>query len=509
MSEENKNSQPDDELELDLTEEVAPTAPVEEVKKKLSEVRKQVMVPTEGLDFDETVAIPSYRQEDAKQHFSRLPNLEGSLADADWAQAIQEGLQLSVHDDGFTASLDKGDFTNAPIYNERILKPGAIVPRVKAGIQELSGDAATIAALSHFGQGDLRQIPMWHSGFWVMFRPPTNTEVINLHHQIVSDKITMGRYTYGSAFASTTIMTVRRLLDFARAHIFSTTVKGEELHPDNILQYLDERDVHAFIYGMACSMYPKGFAYSRSCFADIEKCKHIEKGMLDMGELLEVDFDVLSPDQKQFMSQRKPREQSLESVLAYQKALSKTFERSFKVYEGQASETEFVLKSITAATHIQIGMSWINDIAQTVDDVLASDAMLGERNEMYMKHMLASHLRQYGHFVKSIRIGNHVITDIGSIQKTLGALGGDAVMKDRFTKEVKRFLDDSIFAIIGIETYECPNCGGSAQKIQYTAGETIEEYQVPTYPRMAEIIPLDPVQLFFDLLKRRVSLLIG
>lgn len=509
MNEENQNTSPEDELELDLGEEVAPIEPIQPVVKNLSTVRKQVLLPTDGLEHEETVAVPSYRQQEAKEHFSRLPNLEGSDADAEWAKTIQEGLSLSVHDDGFTSSLDKGNFTNTPTFNERILKPGAIVPRVKAGLQELSGDAATIAALSHFGQGDLRQIPMWHSGFWVMFRPPTNTEVINLHHQIVTDKIDLGRYTYGAAFSSTTIVTVRRLLDFARTHIYSTTVKGEELHPDNILQYLDERDIHAFIYGMACSMYPKGFAYSRSCFADIEKCKHKEQGMLDMGELLEVDFDVLTDEQKQFMSQRTPRQQSLESVQKYQNALKKTFERSFKVYEGLPSETEFVLKSITAATHIQIGMSWINDIAQTVDNVLASDAMLGERNEMYMKHMLASHLRQYGHFVKSIRVGNHVITDTGSIQKTLGALGGDAGMKAVFAKEVKRFLDDSIFALIGIETYDCPNCGKSSLKIQQQTDEGVQEYQLPTYPRLAEIIPLDPVQLFFDLLKRRVSLLIG
>ena len=514
MSEQNNQEQPEtitennlEDIGMTMLDETEPTKPeVKEAAKVASVIGRQQEFIKEDVIYSDTINFPSYRSDAAREVMKSIPEIPASSADKEWAECIAGGATMTVSEDGFTSALDSRLFTNAPSFNGKTLRISQPAKSTKGGaIKEVTGENAVISLVGYMKQGGFRYIPMWHSGFWVLFRPPTNSELLNLHHNIISDKIEIGRYTYGQAFSSVSVITVSRLLEFARDHVYSTSVSGEELNSSNILQYLDVRDIYAFIFGEACAMNPKGIKYSRSCYADIEQCKHKTMGVIDPTELLMVNFDSLTDQQKHFMHNNKTGSQKLEAVLEYQKSLLSNIEREVDISTDPEAPLFVKLRHISAAKKISSGMDWINSMTIAVDEILASDAMLGQRNEAYNKHAVATGMRQYAHFVESIRTDTSLVVDRESIGKSLGAISGDHEVRTNFINAVRKFIDDTIISCVGLGTLICPSCKKPANIIKTENGEEVDAC---IYPHMTEVIPLDVTQLFFEILSQRVTQLL-
>lgn len=448
-----------------------------------------------SLDHGDRIALPANFDKETRRSLDNLPNVNivDNPASRRWAHVVTEGLTMETESEMFVPSLENKDaeFRQQIVHNQIPLLAQA--PKFKAIENEnIKGERAVIRMITHLGLGTLFQVPLWHSGFWVTFKPATESEILELNRLMISDKIQFGRRSYGLAFANTTSYTVDRLTDFALAHVYDTTAKPDDIAIENLRHHISTQDIPSLLWGFLCTMYPRGFRYQRACTTDPSKCNHVAEETLNLTKLQWTNGLALTDWQKTHMSSRQPKSKDLASINRYKEELSNIQKTKVGINTETDTAIYFTLKTPTLVQHIEAGHRWIGDIVATVDRALGTDAKDEERNGVITRHGQASAMRQYSHWVDTIEYSSNVVDDLETIEKLLDQFSADDVVRQSFIQHVIDYINKSMISVIGIPVFNCPKCG-SAQE---------GSLKLPAY---TNIIPLDVIQVFFDLHTQRLE----
>ena len=443
-----------------------------------------------------TIVLPGDHDKETRDAIQRAPNVSyvDNPAARDWASVLQDGLEMTSYAEGFLPSLEEEGtmWTQAvDVGNAKLMGQS---PRFKPTENEnLKGERAVIRVMSQLGLGSLFQVPLWHSGFWVTIKPPTETEIVELHRIMAADKIQYGRFTYGLAFANMSSYTVGRLVDFVIEHIYDTTVKVDEIAISDMKKFISAQDYPSLIWGMACSMFSNGFQYRRPCSHDPEKCNHILEETLNVSKLQWTNTNALTEWQKTHMSARQSKCKDKASIVRYKEELSKIQNTTFVLKdEGPDNSTKLILGTPTIEEYIEAGYRWIGEITETVERALSVDTKEEERNRFIRRRSQATAMRNFMHWVKAIELGTNIIDDRETIESTLNVLSGDDNIRTAYNKAVVDYINKSTISLIGIPVFQCPNCHG----------EQKGHADVETH---SNIIPLDVMQVFFGLLYQKLD----
>lgn len=468
---------------------------------RISNRKPQKVIDSFGINSKHTVTtgekiiLPSDYDLETRKSLEQLPNVN-LLDDPDtrrWANIVSQGLSLNTHNEAFIPTLEdeEAEFNNKLEHNNIDLAGRA--PKFKpAENQNLKGDRAVIRVVNHLGLGTLFQAPLWHSGIYVTFKPPTETEIVELNRALMNSKILFGRYTYGLAYSNITSYTVNTIVDFIVSHIYDLTAKSEDITIENIRQHISCQDLPSLIWGFICTMYPKGFRYERACTVNPLKCNHIVEETLNVTKLQYTNLRTLNDWQKTFMSSRQSKVKSLADISRYKEELNKVQKRKVTISKQDGSSIDITLKTPSLGEYIEAGHRWIGDIVNIVDQALAVDSSDQERNELIVQYGQATVMRQYSHWVDSIELDTNIIDDQETVESNLDILSADDEIRDQFIKAVVDFINTSTISVIGIPVYDCPACGS-------------EQPTSMTIPQYKNIIPLDMIQLFFDLHTQRLA----
>ena len=480
-------------------EPVAPTPvpePIQQVTRKTQKVTQEFNInSTEEPANDVTVVLPATFDKETREVLQNLPNfnLLDNPTSRKWAADVSEGLGLTTFNETFVPTLEDEEADFRHRFEDSGMSLTAAAPKFKSVQNEnLRGERAVIRLISHLGLGTLFQVPLWHSGLWVTFKPPAESEIIELNRILMSDKIRFGRYSYGLVFSNISSYTTDRLVDFALAHVYDITAKAEEITAENLKSHLSCQDIPSFLWGFVCSMYPKGFKYHRACVADPEKCNYVLQETLNVTKLQWTNVAALTEWQKTFMAGRQPKTKDLASITRYKEELTRLKNKRIVINEGKANEIAIVIKTPTVTEHVEAGYRWISDIVDIVDRTLGLNTTDDERNNFITRYGQASAMRQYIHWVSSIEYETNVIDDLETIENTLNVLSSDDEVRTQFLKGVSDYINASTISVIGIPVYDCPNCGHVEQL----------EHHLPAHKN---IIPLDVIQLFFALLSGKIE----
>lgn len=494
-----------------LEDEGEPVTPVPEASVKAQEVpeapryvyKRQYTtmvspVSKEGqLETGEDIELPSAPDEVVRRALDLAPNI--SMVDSPesrrWASIMSRGLEMTTYDAMFTSALEDptADFRNENEYQGNSLS--AVTPKVRmTENSKIQGENAVLRAINHLGLGSVFQVPLWGAGIWVTFKPPSETELIELNRQLASDKILFGRYTYGLAFSNTTSYTIDRLFNFALDHVYNTTVDPAKLPLNKLKSFIPTQEIPSFLWGFLCTMYPRGFNYARSCSADPEKCRHVVEEIINLTKLQWSNIAPLTDWQKAFMSGRQPHKKSLEEVERYQLELTKLQKRRFVFFEGEDREIAVTLRSPKVTEYIDAGHRWIGGIVEAIDKIADADLSENDRNNLITHTGQATTLRQYVHFIESIELATNIIEDRETIETTVERVSGDDEVRTKIIEAVKNYINDSTISLIGLPVFDCPNCHGT--------NAVHEDNKMPNHPN---IIPLDVIQLFFELVNQRLT----
>ena len=379
-------------------------------------------------------------------------------------------------------------------WSQRISSPtGDIVGGVPRPKPKTDGNWTTeqartiIRSKMHLGSAYL--IPLWHSGFWLLLRAPTEAELLTLQRQIAESKVAIGRQTYGLAFSNTTVYTSRHLIDFVLDHLIETSLQTTDA--TDLRQHILLPDLPLMVHAITCALYPSGFQYVRACTADIHNCRHLVREKLNLSRLLWTDQSKLTERQIKHMQSRARGSMTLDAVQLYRDSFLAGQDKKVQLDDGLS----VTLAISTLEQHLTAGYRWADMVERTYGNALTSDPTA--RAAFLSTQVKATLMREYTHLVKSVAVDigedeDKVFDTTDIIETTLNDLTARDDIREKFMAAVKAYLDDSLVSMVAIPTYDCPVCG-KPQKVT-TADSPYKE-----------LIPLDVAQTFFYLAHQRTE----
>jgi hypothetical protein len=344
------------------------------------------------------------------------------------------------------------------------------------------------------GVGGTVDMPLWHSGIWLRFKAPSLVELTAMNQEVAQVKVSVGSETRGLAFSNVAHYIKTIVVDFALQHVSNANVSFAT--PTDLKPLIDTRDIPAVILGLAATLYPAGYPYASPCIADIGKCNHITKELMQVVNMWWVDMNGLTPWQKTHMAfridARAPR--TKEDLATY---------KSHHVYGRerlvQIGEMGFLLQCPSVWDHEELGRAWLTGIIEMTQGAF-NEPPEGRNRTRFIEQLAESTAaREYTHWIKAIVDINPEAPDgyvvLSEEKDFIADILSDVYSADEHIKEfndaVEKYIDDSLIAMTAINSFNCPVCNTPA------ATKFKERFE--------NLITVDPLAEFFMLASRKLS----
>ena len=403
----------------------------------------------------------------------------------EYLDALRDGVQLSFNDDTLDNVVDNaGELVQSVRYEDKSLH--ATVPKYSAG----NGDTLTgIKAVSQIqralGIGSFLKFPCWASGVWLTIRAPTIYELADYYDAVNEEIIELGKKTNGAIYGNTSVYISKYLIELTEKLIHDCSIKDFTNGKHRLRDVLVTDDLQTIAWALAVCMYPNGYPFEEPCTVNIEKCTKVYTTLLNISKMYWVDKKRLTNWQIEFMS-NKNHKRSMDEIQKYQ--LESNWLQSKSIgYTG----FEILIKTPTIGEHVDAGYRWIDDIEKSIRNALGNitDAKL---NNLIMERAGLTLLRSYSHYVKAfIYADGSVVNNKPDIDATIDNLCTQPDIVTKFTDDIRAHIASSTISMIAIPRYKCPSC--------YKDGNAEDQ----SHPHL---IPIDGVQLFFDLRDQKIQL---
>ena len=477
-----------------IVDDFAPEQPEEE--NKVPEVQINTLPPNYALDgvysklmeggVDETkenLILPSDQNDLVRERVLKVSTKSKDF-NTRWLSVLQGAMESVAYGNAFVPTVNRKDAQ----FNQKVdssvgpLFMGLAKAKVNPN-QKLTGENLRLMIRQSLDLGGTYNVPLWHSGFWVRFKAPSEAAILELYRALTEEKVSLGRSTYGLIFANNTSFSSAAMLNFCEEHILSTSLALPE--GESIKKYLSVLDLPTLFWGMVCSIWPTGVQYQRACTHDPEKCDHVVSELLDPSKLLFVDKTRLTARQVAHMTKRDKGSVTVESLTIYKDEFLNGQPKAIKFND----DLSLVIAIDSAQEHIDSGYRWVSEIEETYPNVLIQDEK--ERDDYLIKQAKATVMRQYAHFVKSLTYMEVEYTDRKDIEDVVGDLSADDDLRKIFQDQIKEFIDDSTVSVIAIPTYKCPSCGKEQREAK--EGEYLQG-----------LIPIEVMSNFFTLAVQKI-----
>lgn len=459
----------------------------------------------EACPVDDTVVFPPGNEKMIKDAIEKMPTdtTADNAHERLWKTNVRQSVSYIPYAEQWVNRLNDPDarFTQKPMFNNIDCSSRSAKFKPKPAGEVLRGRDAIFRAVQLTGQGTVFNVVLWNSGIRLTLTPPTESEIVEYYRQVMEDRINFGRATYGFVFSNITVITLKRMMDLIIPHIQETNVKSSEMDISDILNHISVFDIPSLIWGFICTMYPKGYNYSRPCVNSVVKddktdvCMEIFKEVVNVSKMQIVDDQYLTPWQKSHMASLTPNVRSLADIKRYKEEMTKAATRRVDIQGEGDDAIAIILKNPSIADHIDIGYHWVTGLTDMVNELMTMSADDNSRNEAIMKHGMATAMRQYRHYIDHIEIGSNTIEEASDIDEIVNRWSASDTIREKFFDQVKTYIDEATAAIIGIPVFECKVCAA--------AGRNGEQKTVET-KRHVNYIAIEVYKLFFALVSQRM-----
>lgn len=440
-----------------------------------------------AFDTSVTLAIQPDTPARVKAVVDGLPSMEHERTKGanDWVGTLDRALYSMSYRGVFNSVFGReGSQWRQAVQSEQGPLMAARPKFKETGAEIVSGPKAVLRMRDFMNMGSIQQVPLWHSGFWVTLSCPTEAMLLDLYHQLSSERVMLGRQTLGLAHSNNSVVYNDVLLDWIVSHIYESTLKQEL--KDEIRKYIKQQDIPILIWGMACAIWPNGFPFVQPLL-DPSGEKFVDhREMLNLTKLLFVNTRDLAPGQVKHMAQRRSPSMSIESLQLYQQQFTRGGDRVVELKEG----LKLTLSVPTAAEYLKVGNGWINDTVGMVDKMLGETEKFDQRSAMINDAGRATQFRTYAHWVTKIEFGTKVAEDRETIDLMLEALSSDDDIRGPYFREILKYIEDCTIAVVGVPALP----------------DSDDPEKVKRLKKFPNILVLDPPSVFFLLLVQKVQL---
>lgn len=388
----------------------------------------------------------------------------------------------------YEKNINSEDFrANQVQYGEKALN----IREIEIGNKDVSPKTAIARFTKYVSAGEVIQVPLWHSGFWITLRPPKQKDFIILEQEIADNHIKLGRVTSTLAYSNYSVVVVRLVVNFIMQHITEYTVKLDNDDTD-ILDYINIQDLNTMILGVLSAIFPKGLEYAKTCRNNLLEedgmamCNNIIRATLDTKKLLFVNRKALSKDMLDHMSKRRPFSVSLDAVKEYQRNIASLSAKDITLLDGKVKIT---IENPSINKYIDVGEKWVEALIAETETLVGEGADISSKNAKLETLISTMVMGVYNAYAKSIITtdDNREYTDQSNIDTMLDVMSGVDGTIEPFISAVNEYISSSAIAIVGTPAYECPNCKQS------------DKDPVRSKYGFENLVPLNMLHLFFVL----------
>jgi len=430
------------------------------------------------------------REEATYQKAQQAGRLMGDDDGNPWFRVLMNALpHAQINNMGENSAAREGsEWRQTMDYEGQTLRPGQ--PKQKLGSGHHTAEEKLTYLSRRAGVGTVFDVPLYHSGVWVRLKTPPLVAIASLQHQLNQLKVTLGSDSKGMAFSNTSQALTSVAVDFALQYVIDTNVHTTT--PSDLKERILLLDAPVLLWGLAVTLYPKGYPYAHPCIADPENCQHITKELLNLNRLLWTDTTSLSQTQKKLMARR------------FQKKMS---EEEYELYHSEKvrgdrriawfDELGLTLKVPTLQEYEDSGLDWINGIVEMTQGAFNEPPHGANRDQYISQLAMATTARQYTHWIAEVRErdedGNdELLSDEPDvINETLNHIFSTDEYVERYFGKITEYVDDAMISMIAIPSFNCPACDSPvAEKF---------------HERFHHLVPLDVLTTFFTLVNRKLS----
>lgn len=379
-------------------------------------------------------------------------------------------------------------YVNSIVFGEKDLNTRPINFSTKGKVSPASIYARFNAFL---GTGEVVQVPLWHSGFWVTIKPIKQKDFVNLSISINNEITKLGRSTSALIYSNYSVVFIRLVTDFIIKNMVATTITLKE--DDDIRKYIKAQDIYPLINGLLAAMYPKGLHITRICNKSLEvtddgtpKCDYSVTATVDPKKLLWVNRKALTPKQLAHMANKQESSVSTDEVLEYQAKIKDISSKTFDIKVDDEKSFSVTLETPNLLDFVSNGEMWIEDIIKSTESLFLESDGANAKEEKLSDMLASAKLNVYNNYVKSIVSSDGLIraNNAEDVNKLLEVIGSDNELYAEVLKEIIKYTDEAVIAIVATPNYKCPKC---------------EEVQGDEKGVFKEFIPLNLLENFFDL----------
>lgn len=467
-----EQSAPESDIEPSAFSDYGPSSTVEASGPCFAPLREQ-------YNDNTTLVIPSDSLARIYRAMDKLPNIDLRMSPGvdTWLDTVRAGMRESPYKDTFyDTQYRPGSAWRQEVKSERgPLSAARPKWRELDEGTKLVGERAILRIRAIAGIGGLIQVPLWHSGFWVTLKTPTEAAMLELERRILEEKILLGRRTGGAVFSNYSVYQAHHIVQLILDHVYDSTLQNRA----DILNKIQVHDLHHLVWGLANAIWPNGFPYSRAIFTPGEEGERTVREHLNLGKLQWTDTTALTPWQVSHMSMRNPASHSDADIARYQKEFA---HRGRRV--ELAPKIAVMLRVPTLSDYLDAGQRWVDSLVKLVDDAFGLEQDPEARNKHILDNASATNIRQHCHFVEQILLENSVIDDSVTMESALDEIGTVRGVREAYEAGIQKFIEDTTISLI--------------------ATPTVDRSEEGKFDRYPHLLPLDTMSTFFTLLGQRL-----
>lgn len=460
---------------------------VEETKVARNILDKKIIYTGKHKVYDDLIlSFPSSSYRSLIKQIDDAPKVDpnGSQGLRDWQQCVSRAVNIYPLGDPFHDVLNTSGkkFSNSFVTKDGTELTTAPIKNTKAS-KNIQGESAEIYFRQRNGLGSPIQIPLIHSGIYLVITSPSSTELSTAYFSYGQTKVSLGRNAKGLLYDASTSLLEEEILEVIKRHIYKSNVTSEV--EENIFDYIDIRDKNILIAAFAAAWHPEGYRIQVALPITDNNAVEIKiDDFISIQESIVQDFTILTDKQISHLSTKVNKKYTAEDLLKYR-------EDSKIIYEGIFSlngTTKVQLNFCSISKFLHNSNEWISQTIRLVDSALSIDNDNGQRDQMINKTARINHARTYGHMVKSIidvdedGIDSVVVTDDESISKVLSAFSDDNNLKVAFIEKVIEFNVTNSHSVTAFPAI---------------SDEEVENSQNTNFPNY---VAYDPISFFFTLM---------
>lgn len=473
-----------------VTEASRPFIPAREPKVNIHQSTATFEPLTEKDDRNVNLPLPAESNDRIQAVIDNLPNIrvDTTPQGKEWVDSLRNGQYIAMEDNVLGACLDRKDsewhqamkYTHPTTNVDTPLNLGNVKPLPNSD-NNLVGEKAALHVRYLLGGGSLVQIPLWHSGFWMTLKAPTEGKMLELNRRIIDEKISLGRESHGLVFSNMVVFIAEHVLNLAFEHIYQTTYKGWE-DTSVLRKRISVLDLPIIAWGLACAIWPRGFQYSRAVLDPGGEAFQTVREKLNITRLLWTDRSSLNDQQLQHMTQRNTGKCMTDTMLDNYRD---HFTRGKSTTVPLSKEISMTLRVPSVDQYLQSGTNWINNIVSMVDRSFGMDNDMDRRDAYIDEQGKAANMRQFAHWVESFNLADdRVINDAATIDMICDQLSAFPEIRANYDKAIKAFIQDATISLV-------------ATPIVHNSEHAL------TLPNHPNLLPLDTLSTFFILLVQK------